>query len=94
VGIALTGLSIVVMPWLAHAKRKAGQAMNSRLVLADAAETRLCAWLSVSTFTGLLGYALVGWTWIDPVAGFVIAAFALLEGREAWEGELVEDDDD
>jgi divalent metal cation (Fe/Co/Zn/Cd) transporter len=94
VGIALTGLSIVVMPWLAHAKRKAGQAMNSRLVLADAAETKLCAWLSVSTFAGLLGFALVGWTWIDPVAGFVIAAFALMEGKEAWEGELVEDDDD
>jgi hypothetical protein len=32
----------------------------------------------------------VGWTWIDPVAGFVIAAFAILEGKEAWEGELVE----
>jgi divalent metal cation (Fe/Co/Zn/Cd) transporter len=94
VGIALTGLSIVVMPWLAHAKRMAGQAMNSRLVIADAAETKLCAWLSVSTFAGLLGYALAGWTWIDPVAGFVIAAFAIKEGREAWEGELVCDDED
>ena len=31
--------------------------------------------------------------WLDPVAGFVIAAFAIHEGREAWEGELVEDDD-
>jgi divalent metal cation (Fe/Co/Zn/Cd) transporter len=94
VGIALTGLSIVVMPWLAHAKRKAGRAMNSRLVLADAAETKLCAWLSVSTFAGLLGYALLGWTWIDPVAGFVIAAFALIEGKEAWEGELACDEED
>jgi divalent metal cation (Fe/Co/Zn/Cd) transporter len=93
VGIALTGVSIIVMPWLAHAKRKAGQAMNSRLVLADAAETRLCAWLSVSTFAGLLGFAIAGWTWIDPVAGFVIAAFAIMEGKEAWEGELVEDEE-
>jgi divalent metal cation (Fe/Co/Zn/Cd) transporter len=94
VGIVLTGVSIVVMPWLAHAKRKAGHAMNSRLVLADAAETKLCAWLSVSTFAGLLGFALLGWTWIDPVTGFVIAAFAILEGKEAWEGELVGDDHD
>jgi divalent metal cation (Fe/Co/Zn/Cd) transporter len=62
-------------------------------VLADAAETKLCAWLSVSTFTGLVSYALLGWTWIDPVAGFVIAAFAVMEGKEAWEGELVCDDD-
>jgi divalent metal cation (Fe/Co/Zn/Cd) transporter len=94
VGIVLTGVSIVVMPWLAAAKKKAGQAMNSRLVMADAAETRLCAWLSVSTFAGLLGYALFGWTWIDPAAGFVIALFALNEGREAWHGELVCDDHD
>lgn len=94
VGIVLTGLSIVIMPWLARAKRIAGEAMNSRLVIADAAETKLCAWLSVSTFVGLVAFAIVGWTWIDPIAGFVIAAFAIKEGREAWEGELVCDDDD
>lgn len=94
VGIVLTGLSIVIMPWLARAKRRAGEAMGSRLVVADAAETKLCAWLSVSTFVGLVAYAIVGWTWIDPVAGFIIAGFAVMEGREAWEGELVEDDDD
>lgn len=92
VGIALTGLSIVIMPWLARAKRKAGLEMNSRLVVADAAETKLCAWLSVSTFVGLLTFAVFGWTWIDPVAGFVIAAFAIMEGKEAWEGDLVCDD--
>lgn len=92
VGITLTGLSIVVMPLLARGKRRAGEAMGSRLVVADAAETKLCAWLSVSTFTGLVTYALVGWTWLDPVAGFFIAIFALIEGKEAWEGELVSDD--
>jgi divalent metal cation (Fe/Co/Zn/Cd) transporter len=94
VGIALTAASIVVMPWLAARKRAAGLAMRSRLVVADAAETRLCAWLSVSTFAGLLAYALVGWTWLDPAAGLVIAAFAIKEGREAWQGELGCDADD
>lgn len=88
VGVVLLGLSIVVMPWLARAKRLAGEAIGSRLVIAEAAETRLCAWLSVSTFVGLLGYGLLGWTWLDAVAGFVIAAFAVMEGREAWEGEI------
>lgn len=93
IGIALTGVSIVVMPALARAKRRAGEAMHSRLVIADAAETGLCAWLSVSTFAGLAAHALFGWGWLDPVAGFAIAAFAIKEGREAWEGELVCDDD-
>jgi hypothetical protein len=91
VGVAVTGASIVIMPWLARVKRLVGEAMNSRLVVADAAETRLCAWLSVSTFAGLVAYAIWGWTWIDPVAGFIVALFAINEGREAWEGELVED---
>ncbi|MDZ7578838.1 MAG: cation transporter [Candidatus Nanopelagicales bacterium] len=94
VGIALTGASIIVMPWLAHAKRKAGLEMNSHLVVAEAAETRLCALLSVSTFVGLLTYAAFGWIWLDPAAGFVIAAFAVIEGREAWGGELVCCDED
>lgn len=93
VGIALTALSLVIMPWLARAKRRAGEQMGSRLVLADATETKLCAWLSVSTFVGLLAYALLGWTWLDAAAGFVIALFAISEGREAWEGELIEDHD-
>ncbi|MFD1722540.1 cation transporter [Amnibacterium endophyticum] len=91
-GIALTAVSIVVMPVLAALKRRVGLAMGSALVVADAAETRLCAVLSVTTFLSLLLYLLLGWTWLDPVAGFVIAAFAVMEGREAWEGELVEDD--
>jgi hypothetical protein len=34
--------------------------MNSRLVVADAAETKLCGWLSVSTLAGLAGFAAFG----------------------------------
>ena len=93
VGIVLTGASIVVMPWLARGKRRAGEELGSRLVIADAVETRLCAWLSVSTFAGLAAFSLFGWTWLDAVAGFVIAGFAVLEGREAWAGEIACDDD-
>lgn len=92
VGVALTGLSVVLMPLLARWKRTTGEEMGSRLLIADAAETRLCAWLSASTFVGLGAYALFAWTWLDPVAGFVIAAFAVMEGREAWHGEIVCED--
>lgn len=92
VGIVLTALSVLIMPTLARYKRINGERMGSKLVLADAAETKLCSWLSVSTLAGLVLYSLVGWTWLDSVAGFVIAYFAVREGREAWEGELVCDD--
>ncbi|WP_164702162.1 cation diffusion facilitator family transporter [Modestobacter sp. KNN46-3] len=95
VGLLLLAASIVVMPLLARAKRRVGLALGGDpLVLADAAETRICVLLSISTLAGLGLYALTGAAWLDPVAGFVIAAFAVHEGREAWEGELVEDDDE
>lgn len=86
-GIVVTAVSIVVMPTLAALKARTGHQLGSAIILADAAETRLCALLSVSTFLGLLGYSIFGWTWLDPVAGFVIAAFAVMEGREAWSGD-------
>ena len=95
VSMVLLVTSIVVMPLLAAAKeRVARQLGGDPLILADAAETRICVLLSASTLLGLVLYQLTGSAWLDPVAGFVIAAFAVHEGLEAWEGELVEDDDE
>lgn len=94
-GIVLLALSIIVMPVLARAKRRVGEQLGSDpLILADAAETRICVLLSISTLLGLVIFTLTGAAWLDPVAGFVIAVFAINEGREAWEGELVGDDGD
>ena len=95
VGMVLLALSIIVMPLLARAKRRVGEQLGGDpLILADAAETRICVLLSISTLLGLVVFAVTGAAWVDPVAGFIIALFAVKEGREAWEGELVEDDDD
>ncbi|WP_090035171.1 cation diffusion facilitator family transporter [Cellulomonas marina] len=92
--LVLLAASIVVMPVLAAAKRRVGLALRDNLILADAAETRICVLLSISTLAGVGLFQLTGAAWLDPVAGFVIAAFAIHEGKEAWEGELVDDDDD
>ena len=86
--------SLVVMPVLAAAKRRVGLRLGDNLILADAAETRICILLSISTLTGVGLYQLTGASWLDPVAGFVVAAFAVHEGRESWAGELVEDADE
>ena len=86
---------MVVMPVLAVAKRRVGVALGGDpLILADAAETKVCVLLSISTLAGLLLFQLTGAAWLDPVAGFVIAGFAVHEGIEAWHGELIETDDD
>jgi divalent metal cation (Fe/Co/Zn/Cd) transporter len=82
------------MPLLARAKRRVALALGGdRLILADAAETRICTLLSLSTLAGLVLHAWTGAAWLDPAAGFVVAAFAVHEGREAWAGELDHDHD-
>lgn len=93
VSVGLLALSLVVMPVLAAAKTRVGRALGDPLILAEAAETRICVLLSASTLLGLGLHQLTGAGWWDPLAGLVIAVLAVREGREAWEGELVEDDE-
>lgn len=94
VGLALAAISIVVMWWLAGAKRAVALALGSRALAADAVQTLACLWLSVVVIAGVGLNALVGWWWADPVAALVLAALIAREAREAWEGgEDVEGDD-
>jgi len=93
-GMIVLAASIVVMPALAALKTRVGRRLDDRLILADAAETRICVLLSISTLAGLVAYALTGAAWLDAVAGFVIAVFAIKEGIEAWGGELEHDHHD
>lgn len=90
VGIALTAVSIAVMLWLAGQKRRAGEALGSRALVADSKQTYTCWYFSVTTLAGLALNAVLGWWWADPVAGLVIVAFLLREALEALRGE---DDD-
>jgi divalent metal cation (Fe/Co/Zn/Cd) transporter len=90
-GLVLVGLSLVVMPALAVAKRRVAAGLGSVALKADAAETQLCTYLSAVVLIGLAGNSLFGWWWMDPLAGLVVAAIALKEGREAWmSGDLCE----
>jgi cation diffusion facilitator family transporter len=87
IGIGLTTLSIVVMLWLARAKRRTGEALGSRAMIADAQQTYACWYLSVTALAGLALNAFFGLWWADPVAGFAIVVFLVREGVEAWNGE-------
>jgi divalent metal cation (Fe/Co/Zn/Cd) transporter len=53
----------------------------------EAAQTQLCAYLSVALLLGLGANALFGLWWMDPAAALFIAAVAVKEGRESWRGE-------
>ena len=87
VGVALTSVSLVVMLWLARAKRRVGRELGSRAMEADAFQTTACWWLSLAALVGMVLNGALDWWWADPVAGFVIAALVVKEGREAWKGE-------
>ncbi|MBB2967628.1 divalent metal cation (Fe/Co/Zn/Cd) transporter [Leifsonia aquatica] len=87
VGIALTALSVVVMPFLSAAERAAGRELGSATAVADSKQTLICAYLSVTVLGGLVLNSLFGWWWADAIAGLVIAGFAVREGVEAWRGD-------
>lgn len=89
-GIALTAVSLVVMPILAWKKRQVATGLQSRAGLADSAQTFACVYLSGVVLIGLLLNSLLGWWWADPVSALGVVVLLLNEGREA----LFDDDDD
>ncbi len=83
-GVALTVVSLIVMPLLARAKGNVGRQLGSRALQADATETVLCVWLSAIVLAGLLLNVTFGWSWADPVGALGIVYVAAREGRQAW----------
>ena len=90
-GIAVTAVSLVAMPFLAHAKHGLGTHLGSRAVKADAAQTKACAYLSAVVLTGLALNTTLGWWWADPVAALAVVAFLAGEGIEAFRAERADD---
>ncbi len=87
VGIALAISSVVVMPWLGRQKQRIGERIGSLATKGEGTQNMLCAYLAGALLVGLLGNALFGFWWLDPVVGLVIAAVAIREGIESWRGE-------
>lgn len=87
VGIALAAASLVVMPSLSLAQRRAGRLLGSASAVADSRQTLLCTYLSGVLLLGLLANLALGWAWADPVCALLIAAVAVKEGRAAWRGD-------
>ncbi|PPL16846.1 cation transporter [Microterricola pindariensis] len=86
-GIIITAVSVVVMPFLSWFERRTGRELGSATAVADSKQTLLCTYLSAAVLIGLLLNSLLGWAWADPIAALVIAVFAVREGIEAWKGD-------
>jgi divalent metal cation (Fe/Co/Zn/Cd) transporter len=87
IGIGLAAASLMIMPVLSWAQRRAGRELGSLSAVADSKQTLLCTYLSAALLVGLTLNALFGWHWADPVAALVIAAIAVREGLTAWRGD-------
>jgi divalent metal cation (Fe/Co/Zn/Cd) transporter len=86
-GIGLAASSLVVMPYLGVAKQRLADRLGSAATKGEGRQNLLCAYLAGALLLGLLGNALVGAWWLDPLVGLLIAAVAVREGLETWRGE-------
>ena len=85
-GIAVLIGAAAIMPWLAREKRRLSAITGSAALRADAAESALCAYLSLVALVGLGINAIWHLQWADPIAALVIVPLILWEGWEAMRG--------
>ena len=82
VGIALSILSLVIMPTLAWLKQRTGREWGSRALVADSIETWVCSYLSLALLVGLALNRLFGWSWADAAAGLAMLPVIVWQGWE------------
>lgn len=84
-GIGVSALALLLMPWLAIRKRAVNTTLQSPALRADIAESTTCAYLALVTLVGVGIAALSGWWWIEYVAALALLRWLVPEAREAIE---------
>lgn len=83
-GIVISLLSISFMWFLIRQKTRVGIALNSPAILADAACSRACLYLSLVLMISSVGYELTGIGSLDAIGAILISWLTIREGREAF----------
>ena len=84
-GIIISIISIFAMSILIYYKKKIGEEINSKALIADANCTKTCLYLSIILLISSIGYQLTQIGGIDSAGAIFIAYFSFKEGREAFE---------
>ncbi len=87
IGIAILCASTIGMPWLAREKKALSAVTGSAALRADAAESMLCAYLSVIALLGLSARAFLHISSVDPIAAIALTPLIIREGRRSLRGE-------
>lgn len=83
-GMAMAGAALLVMPFLAVAKRRTGRQLDSDALVADSRETIASTYLSFAVLVGLGLNALLSWWWSDSVAALAMVPYLAWAGVRAW----------
>jgi divalent metal cation (Fe/Co/Zn/Cd) transporter len=67
---------------LAFAKQRVGKQMGSTALVADAKETWVCSYLSLSLLLGVGLFASFGWWWADPIGALAMLPVIVWQGWE------------
>ena len=82
-GLALAIASGIIMPYLSRAKKSIGAQISSKALQADGSCSIVCAYMAWTLIVGLLINAVLGWWWLNALAGLVLVYFIAKEGIEA-----------
>ncbi len=83
-GVVISLASMSFMWLLIHHKIRVGTALESPAILADAACSKACLYLSVVLLVASAGYELTGIGSLDAIGSLAIAWLTWKEGREAF----------
>ena len=82
-GLALAIASGMIMPYLSREKKRIGTEIGSKALRADGSCSIVCAYMAWTLIVGLVLTALVGWWWLNALAGLALVYFVVKEGIEA-----------
>jgi len=83
-GVVISAISIAVMLILIRAKTRAGRALNSPAIIADAHCTTVCVYMSLVLLASSAAYELTGIGQLDNVGAAALAYFSFREGRSCF----------
>jgi divalent metal cation (Fe/Co/Zn/Cd) transporter len=87
-GIGVSAAALLVMPLLAHLKRREARSIGNSALAADAVQSATCAYLAALTLLGLGVNAVFHVPWFDSTAALTAVPLLLKEAREAWRGSF------
>ncbi len=84
-GIVISLISIAFMWALIRGKTYVGKGLHSDAILADAACSRTCVYMSLVLLASSGIYALTHWPFVDAIGALGLAVFSFMEGKECFE---------